>query len=192
MLKDIDKLRDERKSRVNPALPKIIFNKIRKSGVKTLVISGAHSNIGKTHFATELLKGLSNWSALKITVSHGKKDSKCPRASKCNVCSKLSNKYDIITDQNIINEPDKDTARLKQAGAKKVVWLQASPKGLEKGLKKALRILDKSEGVVIEGTSVLKVMKPDLAIYLKDKSADLKPGARQAKIKADIIIDVSR
>lgn len=156
--------------------------------MKTIVVSGSRSNIGKTFLAEEMLSGMHNWSALKVT--RVRAGSRCPRDKGCTVCSELKNDFDIIADEKIISKKDTDTARMKKAGAKKVIWLKANLSGLRRGLKKALYCLRASEGVVIEGTSVLKYIKPDLAVYLKDGTARPKPGAKQAEKKADIIIDV--
>ena len=104
----------------------------------------------------------------------------------------VTKKYDIIIDRKIINQKGTDTARLKEAGAKKVAWLKSTLGGLEKGLKKAFLKLKDSEGIIIEGTSVVRYINPDLVIYLRDGSRDLKPSAKEAQRKADIIIDVSR
>ncbi len=55
---------------------------------------------------------------------------------------------------------------MKRAGAKKVIWLRAKEEGLKEGLKKVLKNFRGSEGIVIEGTSVLKYLKPDLRIFV--------------------------
>ena len=158
-----------------------------RNRVKTIVVSGAHSNIGKTSLAADMLGGLRDWSALKVTV---KKESRCPRQSNCGVCSELKGDFDIVTERKVINKKGTDTARLKKAGAKKVIWLKSTLKGLKAGLNRAFLLLKDSKGVVIEGTSVLKYIKPDFTIYLDDKKAVLRNTARQARKKADIIIDV--
>ncbi len=81
--------------------------------MKTIVISGAHSNIGKTLLAEEMLRSLADWSALKVTV---KNKSKCPRKSEsnCRVCSEFKGDFDIVKNRNVINQKDTDTARLKK------------------------------------------------------------------------------
>lgn len=170
-----------------------------RNGVKTIVVAGAHSGIGKTLVAEELVHKLANWSALKVTVQ---RKSSCPRKqsnlhlfrsrNKCNICTELKQDFEIIKAQKIINQKGTDTARLQKAGAKKTIWLRASLGGLKAGLKKAFYQLRDSEGIVIEGTSVLKYIKPSLAIYLKDNTANLRPAGRQAQRKADIIINVDR
>lgn len=155
---------------------------------KTIVISGSRSNIGKTFMAEKMLGSLQNWSALKVTTVRG--GSGCPRNTDCGVCDGLEDDFNIVTDKNIINQKGTDTARLKRAGAKKVVWLKANSKGLRPGLKKALYQLRDSEGIIIEGTSVLKYIKPDMAIFLKENMSPAKLDARKARERADLIINV--
>ena len=157
--------------------------------MKKIVISGSRSGIGKTLLAEEVLRVFPDWSALKITVKHA---SKCPRGNGCDVCSEFKEPYDVVTESGIINKKGTDTARLKKAGAKKVAWLRTGLEGLKEGLEKAFLELKGAEGLVIEGTSVLKYVKPDIAIYLRSKSASIKKSAELAERKADIIIDVSR
>jgi len=154
--------------------------------MKTIVISGSHSSIGKTSVAEDILSSLNGWSGLKVTTV--KEKSGCARGSNCTVCSELKNDFDIITDKKIINKKDTDTARMKSSGAKKVVWLKANTSGLKQGLKEALYCLRGSKGVVIEGTSVLKYIKPHLAIFIAGKDKGLRPAARLALKKADVVL----
>lgn len=155
--------------------------------IKTIVISGSQSNVGKTALAEAVLRRLPQWSALKVTVA---RNTICPRHSNCGVCSELKKDYEIVRDKKTINQIGKDTARLKKAGARKVVWLKTTSEGLKRGLEKSLKSLRGSKGVVIEGTSVLKHIKPDIAIYIKDNNAVLRNSIEEAEKKADIVIDV--
>ena len=134
-----------------------------------ITVSGSHSGVGKTYLATKILKKLKGWSALKVTVS---RNGRCGRGNPCGVCDKLSTKFSVITDARIISQKGKDTQRLKDAGAKEVIWLQASPRGLKDGLKEAISRFKKTKGLVVEGTSVLKYIKPHLAIFLVGKDKD--------------------
>ncbi|MDP2938934.1 MAG: hypothetical protein Q8O13_02475 [Candidatus Omnitrophota bacterium] len=133
--------------------------------MRTIVVSGTRSGIGKTFLAQKLLKQLPGWSALKVTVS--KKN--CPHERNCGICSEIKNPFYIIKDKHIINQKGKDTSRLKSAGAKQVIWLKAKPEGLRKGLNQALSEFSNCEGIIIEGTSVLKFIKPDLNIHIYER-----------------------
>lgn len=134
--------------------------------MKIITISGAHSGVGKTTVAEEILGRLRNWSALKVTVV---KSGPCPRKISCGVCKRQNAPFSIVSEARIINQKGKDTQRMKSAGAKKVLWLKARPSGLKEGLEKSLARLGRCEGVVIEGNSVLKYLKPDLRIFISDK-----------------------
>ena len=45
-----------------------------------------------------------------------------------------------------------------------------------------------ADGLIIEGTSVLKHIEPDLAILVKKKNSILKPSAKEVFNKIDLII----
>ncbi len=134
--------------------------------MKIITVSGAHSGIGKTTLTEYLLRQLKNWSALKVTVA---KDGPCPRKISCGVCAEQKSIFNIISASRIINQKGKDTQKMKAAGAKKVLWLKARPSGLKEGLREALKRFKDSQGVVIEGNSVLKYLKPDLGIFITEK-----------------------
>lgn len=156
--------------------------------MKIITISGAQSGVGKTTVAERLLKAQKGWSALKVTVLH---KGACPIARDCGACEELDYKFSIISDKDVIEEDGKDTQRLKNAGAKKVLWLKARPEGLQAGLRQAISKLQGSKGIIIEGTSILKYLKPDLAIMVKKEASELfKPSAREALKKVDIVLNL--
>lgn len=130
--------------------------------MKLIVVSGDGSGVGKTLLAQKLLRLLPGWSAIKVTISKGD----CPRMRSCGTCEQLKEDFKIVDDEEIISEPDKDTSRLKEAGAENVLWLQARPEGLKEGLRKTLERLKGCRGVIVEGTSVLKYLKPDINFHL--------------------------
>lgn len=175
---------------MSPAIPSTMITNIRKGGankLKIITISGSHSKVGKTMLAEKLFKRLRGWSGLKVTVAH---DGSCPAGRNCGVCGKLDSEFSIVSDRTRLNEKGKDTERFKKAGARKVLWLRARPEGLEKGLKKAVSMFKGAKGLIIEGTSVLRYVKPDLAILVKRKGSVLKPSAKEAFNKIDLIVTV--
>ena len=155
--------------------------------LKIVTISGSHAKVGKTMLAEKLFKRLKGWSGLKVTVMH---NGKCPTGKNCGICNKLDSEFSIISDKNRLNEKGKDTQRFKNSGAKKVLWLRAKPEGLKKGLKKAVSMFKGADGLIIEGTSVLKYIKPDIAILVKKKGSILKPSAKEIFNKIDLVITV--
>src|SRR3989338_4964182 len=139
--------------------------------MKIITVSGAQSGVGKTIVAEKLLGILSGWSALKITVLH---NGRCPTGKNCRACDELDSEFSIVTDRAVIEKEGTDTQRLKVAGAKQVVWLKVKSRSFPTGLKAALAKFRKAKGIIIESTSVLKYLSPDLAIFVKGKDSVLK------------------
>jgi molybdopterin-guanine dinucleotide biosynthesis protein len=172
---------------MNPALLVDIYRPInQKGGVKIITVSGAHSGAGKTLIAEILLKKLKGWSAMKVTVSH--REGSCPEHKDCNVCDELHSDFSIIAKKDIIEAKGKDTQRLKNAGAKEVLWLRARPEALKKAVEKAVSLFKKTKGLIIETNSALKYLEPDFAIFVKRKDSVLKPSAKEILNKIDLII----
>ena len=154
--------------------------------MKIIVVAGAHSGSGKTSCAEKLLGVLTGWAALKITV---KGTAGCPRGKGgCRVCADIKDNFEIIDEQRIINQAGSDTSRLKKAGAEKVIWLKSTARGLRAGALKALAKLKRYKGVLIEGTSVLKYIKADIVFFVGGGSKNMRPSAKSALNKADIVI----
>jgi len=158
--------------------------------LEIITVSGASSGSGKTMIAERLLKTLKGWSALKVTVVHS---GACPTGRDCGACEGLNSEYMIVSDKNKLDKKGKDTMRLKKAGARKVLWLKARPEGLKRGLKDAVSRFSAyggkgTRGLVIEGTSILKHIKPALAIFVKRKNSALKPSAKEALSRADLVL----
>lgn len=146
--------------------------------MRIVTVSGTCSCSGKTTFIEEMLKRLKGWSCLKVTLAH--KGAACPIQRNCGACDKLKTDFCIVTDEKIITQEGKDTHRFKKAGAKQVFWLKAhSDKGLKQGLKKVMSMLDKSAGLIIEGTTIFKHLESDLAVLMVRKDLPWKESAKK-------------
>lgn len=146
--------------------------------MKIIVVSGTHSGVGKTAFIEGLLRRLKGWPCLKVTLTH--KGLSCPIHKNCGACDRFDSKFHIVTDKKILTQKGKDTYRFKKAGAKQVLWLKAqTQEGLRQGLKKAIALLSRSKGLIVEGTSVLKYLRPDLAVFIIGKNLPWKESAKE-------------
>lgn len=154
--------------------------------MRVITVSGAHSGVGKTKMVEILLGVLKGWSALKVTVTH--REGKCPVHKNCHTCDEVVAGFSIIKDRKIIETYGKDTSRFKQAGAKKVLWLKSKPQELRVGVKKALSLFKKAKGLIIESNSALKYIKPDVAVFVKNKNSLLKPSAKEILNKIDLVV----
>lgn len=146
--------------------------------MRVITVSGERSGVGKTAVVEFLLRQLEGWSALKVTAI---KDGPCPKKISCGVCKRQHMPFSIISAPRVISRKGKDTQRMKAAGARKVLWLKAKPSGLKEGLRKALERFNGSKGVIVEGTSVLKYLKPDLGIFITGKGPST--GSGQCRIR---------
>lgn len=133
-----------------------------------LGIGGAHSGSGKTSVASLILKHLKNWGAIKYT--------------------KTSLYSSIIDDITILSEEGKDTRRLLDAGAEKVLWVQSPDTELRELLLMAIEMLSHLKGIIIEGNTAVDVAKPDLVIFVSGSPEKFKENSRKILAHADVVI----
>ena len=163
--------------------------------MKLVSVAGTCSNVGKTAVCEMLIRSLTNRvknrnvknnsrlsgnvSALKITTRH---QGNCSKGS-CGVCDSIKYPYVIKDDKAVILQNGKDTSRLNQAGAGKVVWLLSYPETLKEGVTSSLNYFGKNDIVVIEGNSFLTVYDADIAVLVT------KPLHTELKKSAETILD---
>ena len=95
----------------------------------------------------------------------------------------------VIEDNEILKERNKDTSRLLEAGAEKVVWIKSPRSELEAPLSFALSKLGGLDCILIEGNSAIEFARPDIVIFVFGKSADnIKTSAPAIIRQADIVI----
>lgn len=133
-------------------------------------VTGAHSGCGKTFAAERIINKIPvRWGAIKYT---------------------KTSLYASLTDEDVhIDEPGKDTARLKQAGARKVFWIQSPQDGLEELLSIAISRLHDCQAILIEGNSPARILLPDSILFVfGDDPERIKPSALDLIGKADYIL----
>lgn len=131
-------------------------------------IGGAHSGAGKTTIASLILKRLKGWGAIKYT--------------------KNSLYCSIIDDLKILSEKGKDTKRLLDSGAEKVLWVQSPFSDLGEVLPMAVEMLSHLKGILIEGNSAIEILKPDIVIFISGAEGKIKKGAEKILKMADVVI----
>jgi len=134
-----------------------------------ITVSGSKSGVGKTTLAVLLLSRLPGYAAIKVTATDFF--------------------VSVTDDPEKVDVPGKDTALMKQAGAGPVVWVQSPPEDLSEALSYALNLAGDVKGVVVEGNSPLRLIKPDAAFFVTGADlADAKPGALEILARADIVV----
>lgn len=131
-------------------------------------IGGSHSGVGKTAIASSILNALEGWGAVKYTKTHLYSS--------------------IIDDVEILSEKGKDTRRLLDSGAEKVLWVQAPFADLTDILPMAVEMLSYLRGIVVEGNSAIEILKPDIVIFVAGREGNIKSGAEKILAMADVVI----
>jgi len=149
-------------------------------------VGGSKSGVGKTAFIESLIKQMKKQKAEKIKVIAVK-------------YTKTSLYSSIIKEDSIIEKEGKDTLRIKKAGADHVYWVKATdndlPEIAEK-LRGEIFISTVSQDelethiIIIEGNSLVRIMQPDVIIFLKGQNDDqIKPSGKALLKIADIVIE---
>ena len=132
-------------------------------------IGGAHSGSGKTTYASLLLQRLRGWGAIKYT--------------------KTSIYTSITDDRDILSTENKDTRRMLDSGAERILWVQSPPLELGEVLPLAVDRLSDLEGIVVEGNSAIEFLKPDIILFIFGTEPEiLKESAKGILSKAHIVI----
>jgi len=159
-------------------------------------VGGSKSKVGKTTFIESMIRNIK-----KIFGDNTK-----IVAIKYTKTSVFSS---IVSDTSIIETSGKDTERMKKAGADFIYWVKASEDELSdvaEKLKKEILFrkfnpyreffcpLSKKYIhkviVIIEGNSLVRIMHPDVIIFLKDNETKyIKPSGEALLKIADIVIE---
>ncbi len=131
-------------------------------------IGGSYSGAGKTSVASLILRTFKGWGAIKYT--------------------KTSLYASIVDDLAIISQPGKDTKKLLDAGAGKVIWVKSPSSELGDVLPAAVEMVSHLPGVVVEGNSAIELLRPDIVIFVCGHYGTMKSSARNVFQIADIVI----
>lgn len=138
-----------------------------------LMIGSAGRNVGKTEFACRVI---ARWSALLPVV-----------AVKISIEADALQPYHLS--EEVATGSGKDTARMCQAGAVKVFWLQVSAEHLPEGLAALHQALPAGAAVVCESTSARQWIKPGAFLVLReDGNGAMKDSCRQWIDQADRVV----
>jgi molybdopterin-guanine dinucleotide biosynthesis protein len=132
-------------------------------------IGGAYSGAGKTTIASFILKKFKNWGAIKYT--------------------KTSLYCSVIDDLEVLSQEGKDTRRLLDSGAERVLWVRSPFPELGEILSLSVEMLSDLKVILIEGNSAVEVLKPDIVIFIAGAEKErFKKGAEKILKMADIVI----
>jgi molybdopterin-guanine dinucleotide biosynthesis protein len=141
-------------------------------------VGGFESNVGKTTLLCELLREFPGWEAIKTTRGHYRSCGKGPHA--CCVSHLLADEPLVFSGKRETYADGKDTGRYWSAGATNVHWLIVTDQQLEKGINQIIQRV-KAPGVLIEGNSFAKFLRPDYFLMVKRRNSEkIKSTAKQS------------
>ena len=152
-----------------------------------VVVVGGHSrNIGKTSVVAGLIAALPEfaWTAVKITqYGHG-------------ICSANGEACDCATADHTIavseersRDSGTDSSRYLAAGARRSWWVRTQQGELHEAMPRVRKILAEAGNVIVESNSVLRFLRPDLALSVLDPAVeDFKPSALRYLDRVDALV----
>jgi molybdopterin-guanine dinucleotide biosynthesis protein len=159
--------------------------------VLLLSISGACSRSGKTAAAVSLLRALPGRrvAAVKFTTTEDVFE-RCPRGAPCVVCD-IDVPFRIVDDPDILDQAGTDTARLREAGAARVVWAIARESSVAEAWAAVQRRLAGADVVVMEGSTIVSVARPDMQVFVAHpwlSPARWKVASATCVARADLVV----
>ncbi len=88
----------------------------------------------------------------------------------------------------MLSEAGRDTKRFLDAGAEKVLRVKSPFSALPEVLSMAVAMLTHLKGILIEGNSAIRVIKPDIVLYISGDEAGYKSGADKVRAMGQIIL----
>lgn len=155
-----------------------------------LMLGSAGRNAGKTELACSLIRRFA--SSREIvgvkTTAIDHLNGECPRGGKgCGVCTSLQGPFCITEETS--GPPGKDTTRMLEAGAARVLWLRCLKSSLEQGAKALIKTIGEGAVSICESNSLRAALTPGAFIIVKDKaSPGFKASAKQVLEYADRIV----
>ncbi len=152
-----------------------------------VVVVGGHTrNIGKTSVVAGLIAALPEmrWTAVKITqYGHG-------------ICSANGEACDCATADHTIavseerrRDSGTDSSRYLAAGALHSFWVRTQQGELHEAMPKVRKLIESAGNIIIESNSVLRFLRPDLALSVLDPSVeDFKPSALRFLDRVDALV----
>jgi len=131
-------------------------------------IGGSRSGAGKTTVAALLLKRLRGWGAIKFT--------------KTSLYSSITNNMEIVSEEG------KDTKKMLDSGAEKVLWVRSPSPVLAETASMAVEELSQLNGIIAEGNSIIEALNPDIVVFVKGPGRESKKSAERILDMADVII----
>ncbi|MBN2207805.1 MAG: NTP transferase domain-containing protein [Candidatus Coatesbacteria bacterium] len=154
------------------------------------MVGSAGRNAGKTELACALIRrscGSHELVGVKVTAVD-EMNGECPRGGEgCGICTSLQASFCIS--EETTGPPGKDTTRMLEAGAARVLWLRCLKSHLEQGARALIQAIGRDTVCVCESNSLRRVLRPGAFIVVREKdSCELKASAEDVLEYADRVV----
>lgn len=154
-------------------------------------VAGACSRSGKTALACSLLAAVPPGQALAVKFTSTEDVfERCPRGAPCAVCD-IDVPYRLVRDEQVLQEPGTDTARLLLAGAREVLWCIARQGALVPAWRAVSGACAGAGLVVMEGSTIVTLARPELLLFVAHPwlaPARWKAGSDELARRADVVV----
>ncbi len=148
-----------------------------------LLIGGSSQNVGKTTFAINLLNLFSkNYNIIAIKTS-------CHFHGILNTDIVISNNEEFTIVKETVTNTGKDSARMLNAGAKEVYFIQAKDEFIEKAFLYLYEKIDNNNLIICETASLRKYIIPEVFIALVNNKNHKLNSNKSILKKADFTIE---
>ena len=157
-----------------------------------LVVGGQARKTGKTSLTAGLIRRLRRhrWTALKIT-QYGRTPCSRHKGPESCECAPPEGAEFALTEEYTPGATD--SGRFLAAGAVRSFWLQAPAGELPRAASLLRKVLAQGENVIVESTSLVELVKPDLFLMLLDFGCqDFKDSSLRFIDRADAFVVVDR
>ena len=147
-----------------------------------LIVSGNGRDSGKTTLVCDIIKKFSSRALTAIKI--------CPHYHPDDIGFKIIHKeHDFLIAEESNRDSGKDSARMLEAGANKVYYLQVLDNHIEEAISKLLTIIDSKSLMICESGWLRSVVKPGVFLMVnREGRMDLKGNFVKLQSKADIQI----
>ena len=147
-----------------------------------LIVSGNGRDSGKTTLVCDIIKKFSSRAVTAIKI--------CPHYHPDDIGLKIIHKeHNFLIAEETSRESGKDSARMLEAGADKVYYLQVLDDHIAEAFSKLRAMLDSKSLIICESGWLRSVVKPGVFLMVnRTEREDFKDNFRKLQSKADIQI----
>src|SRR3990172_1686628 len=133
--------------------------------MKTISIAAPCNGSGKTSLILSLLHTFPRVFAVTKFTTIYKEEQFCPVKDHDCACHRLSGDYIICKDPAILSQPDTDTGKIWNAGARQTLWCVARHEGYPQMVREFLfHHLSPEIPLLMEGNTIVRYFKPELQL----------------------------